>query len=115
MGKKLISDTPIKLNIEPISRLVTVEQGDNSMVLTYEQITALKALSEGSIETYISTVKPINKFKLLKNYTILVECNETNSTFYLRADDKRNDIEQLLVLQESNKGCIARNKDIKNK
>lgn len=52
MGNVPISNMPINLSIEPISRLVLVRQGNNSIKLTVEQINGLKRLKMCEIETY---------------------------------------------------------------
>lgn len=114
MGNVPISNMPINLSIEPISRLVLVRQGNNSIKLTVEQINGLKRLKMCEIETYQSKVKPKNSFKLLKNFNILAKCIETNSIILFDTNERK-DIDILANFLENNRGKIARDIDLKEK
>lgn len=115
MAKKLITNIPIKINLEPISKLVEVTQGESIIRLTVEQITALKQLRDGKCTFYSSFPKPKNSFKLMKNYNVLVECAENGSTILLVDNDERNDFKVIFDFLESKRGKIARDREFKNR
>ncbi len=113
MGQKSIINVPIKTNLEPKSRLVLIQQGSNTIKVTVEQIAALKELREGKAENYRSRMKPHNKFKLMKNFNILGECEETDSIIYFQCNEERDDVKTLCDFLENNRGNIARERDFK--
>lgn len=111
---KPITNAAVTLGIHPITKMLSVKQGDNVIHMTRDQANGLKSLKDKKnpeINTYTSQTYPTNRFKLTQQGTVLVECTDkyNEATILLN----RHSIKGILDYVDANKGKIAWDRDIR--
>ena len=116
MGLKKISLDQITLGIDPVTRMVTLKQGENVIKMTRDQVNGIKALKEGKYpETnmYTSQIIPRNKFRLQPTGAILAECTDEYNAATILINSRG--YKGILSYFDSNRGKISWDRDLKRR
>lgn len=116
---KKVSLDPVRLSIEPKTKLLVIEQDGNEIKVTRNQVNNLRKLREGSFDgnVFTSTIIPRNRFQMDANGSIVATCiNEyNNDTVTIKRHRKVDDLQRIFDYVEKNKGRIAWDRDFKGK
>ena len=116
---KKVELDPVRLSIEPKTRLLVVEQDGNEIKLTRNQVNNLRKLREGAFEdnVFTSTIIPRNRFQMDANGGIVASClNEiSNDNVTIKRHRKKDDLQRIFDYVEKNKGRIAWDRDFKGR
>lgn len=116
---KKIELDPIKLSIEPQTRLLVIKQGKNEVKLTRDAVLGMKRLREGKIESgvYTSTLVPRNRFTASENGSVSIICKDDweDNVVVLKKHKKFDDYQRVLDYVDNNKTRIAWDREFKGR
>ena len=78
MSNKLTDLKPVQLSIEPMTRLLLVKQGDNTVKLNRNDVIGIKRLRGGFYKegVYTSNLIPKNRCTVDENGNIIIVCSD---------------------------------------
>lgn len=110
---------PVQLSIEPQTRLLLVQQGDNTIRMTRDQVNKLKRLRENEFEdnVFTSTLKPTNKFQKNDTGSIIASCvnDYGDDTVVIQNTKRWDDLARITAFVDQNKTRIAWSRDFKRR
>lgn len=116
MGKLAqISLTPVQISIEPKTKLLQLQQGDNVVKITRDVVNNIRKLKEGKYDTntFTSKLTPINKVTLTTDNKITIVCKDDweDNAVVLSKYRKVEDVQRIFDFVERNKAKIAWDRD----
>ena len=110
---------PVQLSIEPQTRLLLVQQGDNTIRMTRDQVNNLKRLRENEFEdnVFTSTIKPTNRFQKNDAGSIIASCvnDYGDDTVVIQNTKRYDDLARITAFVDQNKARIAWSRDFRRR
>lgn len=110
---------PVQLSIEPQTRLLLVQQGDNTIRMTRDQVNNLKRLRENEFEdnVFTSTLKPINRFHKNDAGSIIASCvnDYGDDTVVIQNTKRYDDLARITAFVDQNRTRIAWSRDFRRR
>ena len=116
---KKIELEPVRLSIEPQTRLLVIKQGNNEVKFTRDAVIGMKKLKEGQIENgvYTSTLIPRNRVTASENGQISIVCKDEweDNIVVLKKKGKIDDYQRVVDYVDKNKASIAWDRDFRGR
>lgn len=110
---------PLEIGIEPRSRLLYIQQGENVIRMTRDEINNLRKLRNGEFRDsqFAGQILPRNYYELKENGNIVAKSTDGDitNTVLIQKTKKFDDVERIVSFADLNHGNIAWTRDFRGR
>lgn len=110
---------PLEIGIEPKSHLLYIQQGENVIRMTRDEVNNLRKLRNGEFRDnqFAGQVVPRNYYEMKENGNIIVKSTDgdISNTVLIQKCKRFDDVERILSFADLNHGSIAWTRDFRGR
>jgi len=110
---------PLEIGIEPKSRLLYIQQGENVIRMTRDEINNLRKLRNGEFcdNQFAGQMLPRNYYEMKENGNIVAKSTDgdTSNTVLIQKGRKFDDVDRIVSFADLNHGSIAWTRDFRGR